>query len=258
MGLLNFVKEAGEKIWDAVSGDSKEYRADKLKKHIDGLNLPGAEKVNIDVAEDGTATVTGDVASQEDKEKILVAVGNVTGVGQVSDGVKVTQSGAESRFYTVKSGDTLSAISKAMYGSANEYQRIFEANKPMLTHPDKIYPGQVLIIPAKCNMNAHNVYYVKCNVVLNNVIFDSCLFPHQHYDRHSFHARECCAIRQNVRGDKSSMAFNNHFAHYSLFSYSKSQGNSFSHTCCLYCPAYLTAVAFSDRTRHGMPDEMLI
>lgn len=110
MGLLNFVKEAGEKIWDAVSGDSKEDRADKLKKHIDGLNLPGAEKVNIDVAEDGTATVTGDVASQEDKEKILVAVGNVTGVGQVSDGVKVTQSGAESRFYTVKSGDTLSAI----------------------------------------------------------------------------------------------------------------------------------------------------
>ena len=53
MGLLNFVKEAGEKIWDAVSGDSKEDRAEKLKKHIDGLNLPGAEKVNIDVAEDG-------------------------------------------------------------------------------------------------------------------------------------------------------------------------------------------------------------
>lgn len=70
-----------------------------------------------------------------------MAVGNVTGVGQVNDSVKVTQSGAESRYYTVKSGDTLSAISKAMYGSANEYQRIFEANKPMLTHPDKIYPG---------------------------------------------------------------------------------------------------------------------
>ncbi len=51
------------------------------------------------------------------------------------------------------------------------------------------------------NMSAYNVYYVKCNVVLNNVIFDSCLFPHQHYDRHSFHARECCAIRQNVRGE---------------------------------------------------------
>ncbi|HCR0680945.1 TPA: peptidoglycan-binding protein LysM [Klebsiella aerogenes] len=149
MGLLSFVKEAGEKIWDAVSGSSKEDQADKLKKHIDSLNLPGAEKVNIAVADDGTATVTGDVGSQEDKEKILVAVGNVTGIGQVNDNVTVTQSGAESRYYTVKSGDTLSAISKAMYGSANDYQRIFEANKPMLKHPDKIYPGQVLIIPAK-------------------------------------------------------------------------------------------------------------
>lgn len=63
MGLLSFVKEAGEKIWDAVSGGSKEDQADKLKKHIDSLNLPGAEKVNINVADDGTATVTGDVGS---------------------------------------------------------------------------------------------------------------------------------------------------------------------------------------------------
>lgn len=70
--------------------------------------------------------MTGDVGSQEDKEKILVAVGNVTGIGQVNDSVTVTQSGVESRYYTVKSGDTLSAISKAMYGSANEYQRILK------------------------------------------------------------------------------------------------------------------------------------
>ena len=61
MGLLSFVKDAGEKIWDAVSGGSKEDRAEKLKKHIDNLNLPGAEKVNIGVADDGTATITGDV-----------------------------------------------------------------------------------------------------------------------------------------------------------------------------------------------------
>lgn len=148
MGLLSFVKEAGEKILDAVSGGSKEDQAEKLKKHIGSLNLPGSENVSIAVAEDGSATVIGDVGSQEDKEKILVAVGNVAGVGQVNDSVTVTQSGAESRYYTVKSGDTLSAIAKAMYGTASDYQRIFEANKPMLTHPDKIYPGQVLIIPA--------------------------------------------------------------------------------------------------------------
>ena len=54
-----------------------------------------------------------------------MAVGTVTGVGQVNDSVKSDAKRAESRYYTVKSGDTLSAISKAMYGSANEYQRIF-------------------------------------------------------------------------------------------------------------------------------------
>ena len=68
MGLLSFVKEAGEKIWDAVSGSSKEDQADKLKNILIVLTC-GAEKVNIAVADDGTATVTGDVGSQEDKEK---------------------------------------------------------------------------------------------------------------------------------------------------------------------------------------------
>ena len=45
-------------------------------------------------------------------------------------------------------GDTLSAIAKEFYGDANKYPVIFEANKPMLSHPDKIYPGQKLRIPA--------------------------------------------------------------------------------------------------------------
>ncbi|MFP2565322.1 MULTISPECIES: peptidoglycan-binding protein LysM [Enterobacter] len=149
MGLLDFVKDAGEKVWDAVSGSSKEEQADRLKQHIDSLNLPGAERVSIKVADDGTATVTGDVGSQAEKDKILVAIGNVTGIGQVNESVTVTQSGAESRYYTVKSGDTLSSVAKEIYGSASEYQHIFEANQPMLSHPNKIYPGQVLIIPAK-------------------------------------------------------------------------------------------------------------
>ena len=54
----------------------------------------------------------------------------------------------ESKMYTVKSGDNLSKISKEVYGDANQYQKIFEANQPMLSSPDKIYPGQVLRIPA--------------------------------------------------------------------------------------------------------------
>jgi len=144
MGLFNFVKEAGEKLWDAVSGHDDLSK--KLKDHIDKLGLPDSDKVNVAVNGD-TVTVSGDGISQELKEKILVAAGNVAGITKVDDQVKVADSAPEAEFYTVKSGDTLSAISKTVYGNANEYNKIFEANKPMLTHPDKIYPGQVLRIP---------------------------------------------------------------------------------------------------------------
>jgi nucleoid-associated protein YgaU len=61
--------------------------------------------------------------------------------------MSVDQSEPEATFYTVVSGDTLSKISKASYGDANRYMKIFEANKPMLSSPDRIYPGQKLRIP---------------------------------------------------------------------------------------------------------------
>ena len=60
----------------------------------------------------------------------------------------VDQSGPEAKFYTVNKGDTLSKIAKQFYGDANQYPKIFEANKPMLKNPDEIYPGQMLRIPA--------------------------------------------------------------------------------------------------------------
>lgn len=147
MGLFNFVKEAGEKLWDAVSGSNKATMNDKLKEHINKLGLPGSDRVNIDISDDGVAKVSGEGLSQEEKEKMLVAIGNVSGISNVDDQVKVTSESKPSDYYTVKSGDTLSAIAKSQYGNANLYNKIFEANKPMLTHPDKIYPGQVLIIP---------------------------------------------------------------------------------------------------------------
>jgi len=50
--------------------------------------------------------------------------------------------------YTVQKGDTLSKIAKNFYGEANEYKKIFEANKDQLKDPDKIQPGQVLRIPS--------------------------------------------------------------------------------------------------------------
>ena len=76
-----------------------------------------------------------------------LALGNVNGVSQVDDGIVVEATEPESILYTVKSGDTLSKIAKEHYGNAMKYMVIFEANKPMLTDPDKIYVGQVLRIP---------------------------------------------------------------------------------------------------------------
>ena len=93
-------------------------------------------------------TVSGEVATQEEKEKIILAAGNIAGVASVEDKITVTGPAVvASRFVVVKKGDTLSAISLQVYGNANLYNKIFEANKPLLKDPNKIYPGQTLRIP---------------------------------------------------------------------------------------------------------------
>ena len=97
---------------------------------------------------DGVVTVEGKVASQEEREKIVLILGNTQGVSQVDDRLEVEAPAPEARMYTVESGDSLSKIAKEVYGDAMKYPVIFEANKPMLKDPDKIYPGQVLRIPA--------------------------------------------------------------------------------------------------------------
>lgn len=51
--------------------------------------------------------------------------------------------------YTVKAGDSLSAIAKREYGDAGQWKRIFEANRDKIDNPDLIHPGQELTIPAK-------------------------------------------------------------------------------------------------------------
>ena len=144
MGLFSFVKGVGEKLFGA--SEAKAATADELKKEVakHGLNADG---LNIAVEGD-TVKVTGSTASQADAEKIILALGNTIGVAQVDSSLIAKAAAPESRMYTVQKGDNLSKISKAMYGDPNQYNKIFEANKPMLKDPDKIYPGQVLRIPA--------------------------------------------------------------------------------------------------------------
>jgi nucleoid-associated protein YgaU len=145
MSLFSFVKEAGEKLIDLLTPGNANAE-DQLKEHVAKVGLGNP---NISATVEGDKIILkGEVASQEEKEKIILAAGNINGVASVEDQITVTGPVVvAARFVTVKKGDTLSAISLAVYGNANQYNKIFEANKPMLSHPDKIYPGQELRIP---------------------------------------------------------------------------------------------------------------
>ncbi|MBD9587489.1 peptidoglycan-binding protein LysM [Pseudomonas hormoni] len=145
MSIFSFVKEAGEKLIDLLTPGNANA-SEQLKEHISKVGLGNP---NVQATVDGDkVTVTGEVASQEEKEKILLAVGNIAGVGSVDDQITVTGPVVKAAtFVTVVKGDTLSAISLRVYGDANKYQKIFEANKPMLKDVNKIYPGQSLRIP---------------------------------------------------------------------------------------------------------------
>jgi len=164
MGFFSFIKDAGEKLLGI--GETKAAtvaaKAEPTPTNLEAANLAAGKaivnyitkmnlsadnlRVNYDAKLD-EVTVYGDCATQEIKEKILLCCGNVAGVGKVIDELTVSGSSEAPVFYTVVSGDNLSKISKAHYGTPNQYMKIFEANKPMLTHPDKIYPGQSLRIP---------------------------------------------------------------------------------------------------------------
>ncbi len=151
MGLFSFLKKAGSNIFGKDT-ETAEEAAQKLEARKSVL-LDEVNKLNFDVEDlsleldDDTVTVYGKVDSQEEKEKVILALGNVTGIATVDDRINVVHPKPESTFYEVKSGDSLSKIAKAHYGDAMKYPLIFEANKPMLKDPDKIYPGQVLRIP---------------------------------------------------------------------------------------------------------------
>jgi len=145
MGLFNFIKSVGEKIFGA--SEAQAAPADQLAKEVakHGLNVDG-----LDIQVDGnTIKVGGATTSTAEAEKIILALGNTLGVSTVESTLIVTKENPPAVMYEVKKGDTLWKIAETNYGKGKgaKYDVIFDANRPMLSHPDKIYPGQILRIP---------------------------------------------------------------------------------------------------------------
>jgi nucleoid-associated protein YgaU len=164
MGLIQFAKKVGRKLGlgdeekqpeqktaqgptpQQLKEQQERRKAAALVKLVQDMGLK-VDDLGVRV-DDDRVTLTGTAESQEIREKAVLLVGNVEGIGSVDDRIQVRKPEPEATFYEVKSGDTLSKISKQFYGDANKYNVIFEANRPMLKDPDEIYPGQRLRIPA--------------------------------------------------------------------------------------------------------------
>ena len=127
----------------------------------------------------GSITVSGEIAGEADRQKILDILAEAPGIDRVQDNMSVApppppepaepppaesapepaaepeapaeasavEQADEGRTYTVQSGDTLWKIAEEMYGNGSKYMKIFEANTDQLDNPDRIFPGQKLKVP---------------------------------------------------------------------------------------------------------------
>jgi|GEM_PF-8489 len=163
MGLFSFLKNAGAKLFGKKEKaaptpttptpsmpDAAEIARNQQRILLKGIiNNLGIQVDNLDVdLVDDTVVVYGQVETTAQKEKVILALGNVDGIAAVDDRMSVTNPEPPAVFRVVQKGDTLSKIAKRYYGDPMKYPVIFEANQPMLEHPDKIYPGQTLRIPS--------------------------------------------------------------------------------------------------------------
>lgn len=174
MGLFSFVQSAGRKVGmfggrEAAEADQAADAA-KAAKEAARSAAQGAQQetlaraavaadikaailsyVEIDALQvrfDGeTASLSGTVNAQADQEKALLVAGNTVGVASVDNQIEVLVPEPPAVYHQVVRGDTLSKIAGEYYGVMRAYDVIFDANRPMLNHPDEIYPGQTLRIP---------------------------------------------------------------------------------------------------------------
>ena len=143
MGLFDFLKNTGA---DLFKRGNEAQKIDELLRAELGGSI---ENLRVEF-KDGTVTLFGQCTDQAVKEKAILLAGNIKGVEKVNDDYftapapKVEE---KTEFYTIQSGDSLSKIAKRYYGNAMKYPVIFEANREVIKHPDKIYPGQTIRIP---------------------------------------------------------------------------------------------------------------
>ena len=141
MGLFNFVKNIGKRLFDR-----EDDAAEKIKAHIEQDN-PGVEGLQVEF-KDGVVSLSGEAKSAEALEKAVLMAGNVKGVENIkTEGLTAPPAAEKVEYYTIVSGDTLSKLAKRFYGKAGDYPRIFEANREVIKDPDLIYVGQKIRIP---------------------------------------------------------------------------------------------------------------
>ncbi len=147
MGLFDFVKDVGRQIFDTDA-----EAADNIKQHLE-IKTSGIRNIEVEF-DDGVATICGDCVNQATRDSAVLMVGNIKGVEKVvADDLRVDPPKEKAppepnvEFYEIVSGDTLGGIAKKYYGKASAYTRIFEANKDIISDPNKIYPGQKIRIP---------------------------------------------------------------------------------------------------------------
>jgi LysM repeat protein len=146
MGFLDFARDVGRQVFN-----TDDEAADNIKQHIE-IGLSGVKNVTVEF-DDGVATICGDCDNQAIKNQAILIAGNIKGVEKViANDLNAPEPAPEEpvskdEFYEIQSGDTLGGIAKQFYGKASQYMRIFEANREIISDPNKIYPGQKIRIP---------------------------------------------------------------------------------------------------------------
>lgn len=161
MGLFEFLKNAGSKVLtkkaakevkspEIIAMEEELFRKQKLFLLQNVVDNTGIKVKNLELdLNDDTVTIYGQVKKQADKERLILAMGNVGGIAKVDDRISVDKEEEAAEFYIVKKGDSLSKIAKRVYGDPMKYKKLFEANQPLLKDPNKIFPGQQIRLPKK-------------------------------------------------------------------------------------------------------------